>query len=59
MKTIAFQDIQGGILNGYFKIGEKRHERIINALKELKHTGRINVFLVDGNKQRLLFSKGY
>jgi len=61
MKTIAYQDIQGGGI--YLYKGkdpkQKRHDRISEGLKELKHTGRIKVFLIDGNKTRKLFSKGY
>lgn len=59
MKTIAFRDIQGGTIHAYFKEGETRHERIKNALQELKHVGRINVYLVKGRKIKHLFSKGY
>jgi len=59
MKTIAYQDIQGGSLNGYFAKGETRHERISNALNDLRHTGRIKVYLINGNKTRLLFTKSW
>ena len=59
MKTIAYQDVIGGTLHGYFKEGESRHERIQNALKELKHTGRIFVYLIKGNKKRRLFYKSW
>ena len=59
MKTIAFRDNAGGSINGYFKDGQTRHERISEALKELKHTGNITVFLVKGNKLRKLFTKQY
>jgi hypothetical protein len=59
MKTIAFQDILGGSIHGYFKEGETRHERIKNALEDLRHTACIKVFLVKGKKLRLLFKKGY
>ena len=59
MKTIAYRDIQGGSLYGYFCEGETRHERIRNALKDLRHMARIRVYLINGNKTRWLFSKGY
>jgi hypothetical protein len=35
-----------------------RQERIIAGLKELKHMGNIEIYLIKGNKQRLLFKKG-
>lgn len=59
MKTIAFRDIRGGTIHGYFKEGQTRHERIKEALAELKHVGCIHVYLVKGNKIRKLFTKKY
>ena len=59
MKTIAFRDNLGGKLHGYFKEGQTRHERIKEALKELKHVGNITIYLVDGNKTRKLLRKSY
>jgi len=58
MKTIAFKDNAGGSIMGYFKEGETRHERIKNALADLRRTGNITVYLVKGNKTRKLFRKG-
>lgn len=58
MKTIGYKDNAGGMINCYFKTGETRHERINNALIDLKHTGNITVYLIDGNKTRKLFRKG-
>lgn len=62
MKSIGYKDIatgNKGIVNLYFKEGEKRHERIKNALNELKHTGNIAIYLIKGNKIRLLFIRRF
>lgn len=59
MKTIAYKDNAGGQIKGYFADGETRHQRIQNALKELKHMGNITIYLVNGNKCRKLFRKSY
>jgi hypothetical protein len=58
MKTIGFKDNAGGMITAYFKEGETRHERIINALNDLKHTGNITVYLINGNKIKKLFRNG-
>ena len=36
----------------------KRIDRILDGLKELKHTGNINIYLVNNTKKRLILSKG-
>lgn len=62
MKTIAYRDIQGGSIHLYINKenpNQKRHDRIREALNDLRHTGRIVVYLVNGNKIRRLFAKGY
>ena len=59
MKTIGYRDIQGGMIQCYFKQGQTRHERIKEALKELRHTGRIWVYLINGKKYRKLFYKNW
>lgn len=59
MKSIAFKDNAGGSTVMYYKDGETRHERIANALKELKHVGNITVYLVNGRKVRTLFRKSF
>ena len=59
MKTIAYQDIAGGRIRGYFVKGETRHERIKNALEDLKPMACIKIYLVKGNKLRLIKVKRY
>lgn len=61
MKTIGYKDNAGGSIYCFFKQGENqpRHERIKEALKSLKHTGNITVYLIDGNKKRKLFRKSF
>jgi len=60
MKTIGYRERVKclKIIHCYFKTGQTRHERINEALKELRHMGNINVYLIKGNKVRYLFSKG-
>lgn len=61
MKTIAYQDNAGGAIHGYFNRSnptQNRHQRIIEALQDLKHTGNITVYLIKGRKVRKLFRKG-
>jgi hypothetical protein len=67
MKTIAFRDLAGGgfriwnpkINYNQFELTDKpkRIDRRIDGLNDLKHTGNIAVYLVYGNKMRLLFKK--
>jgi hypothetical protein len=55
MKTIAFKDKAGGSLHAYFNAKDPRqprHDRIKEALEDLKHTGNIIIYLVKGNKVR-------
>lgn len=62
MKTIGIKDIAGGMIHGYFDKSnpkQTRHERIKAALEDIKHTGRIHVYLIDGKKVRKLFSKNW
>jgi len=62
MKTIGFQDIAGGSIHCYFNRAnpdQKRHDRIKEALNDLRHVGRIRVYLIDGKKIRKLFTKLY
>ena len=66
MKTLAWRDLADTRnvfcipkLNKDFTLFEpKRHERNLKLLQELKHTGNIGVYLLKGNKARLLFTKG-
>ena len=64
MKTIGYLDrTEGKTINAYHncKPGfnmQSRIDRILEALEDLKHTGNIEVYLLNGNKQRLLFTKG-
>lgn len=62
MKSIGYKDKQTGqtgTIHCYFKHGQTRNERIMAALKELKYVGNIVVYLINGNKKRVLFTKGY
>jgi hypothetical protein len=66
MKTIAFKDRTGGPIREYISpkqndIFERENHttRINRALDELKHTGNINIYLVRGNKIRLILQKGF
>ena len=58
MKSIGFQDVLGGAIHVYTtKERIPRQERIKRAFRELKHTGRIKIFLIDGNKARKIITK--
>lgn len=58
MTNLAFQDILGGSINVYSKDANlPRLQRINKALKDLKYTTDIKVYLYKGNKLRLLFVK--
>jgi trehalose-6-phosphatase len=62
MKTIGFRDIAGGSIHLYkdkTNDQQPRHERIQAALQDLKHTGNIIVYLINGRKHRRLFIKRY
>jgi len=68
MKTIAIKDLVENKLRYYQHTEEtrpqsilfrqKRWSRILEAIKDIKHTGNIAVYLVNGRKTRLLFIKG-
>jgi trehalose-6-phosphatase len=61
MKTIGYKDKAGGSIHIYknaSKPDQTRHERIREALKDLKHTGNINIYLINGRKVRKIASKG-
>jgi len=71
MKTIAYIDkVENKTLHCY-KLNDcqlfrktllypkqKRLSRIIEALEDLKHTGNIDIYLINGNKYRKILSKG-
>ena len=70
MKTIGYRDLGDprGIIYQFnkpsrnwredlFCHGQTRLERIQTALTDLQHTGNIRIFLIKGNKKRLLFSR--
>lgn len=62
MTTIGFKDLatgRNGIINCFFKAGQKKNERIKEAIKDLQTVGHIAGYLIKGNKQRLLFIKRY
>ncbi len=62
MKSIVIKDISSGLMfvykpkypaqRSFFE--QKRNERIQAALTELKHTGNIGIYLLNGNKLRLI-----
>lgn len=60
MTSIVYQDRVGGLMYIYQPkysaqrslFEQKRTERIVAALEELKHVGNINIFLLKKNKLR-------
>jgi len=66
MKTLAWRDL--GDPRKIFYIPKaskelnifepKRHQRNLKLLESIRHTGNIEVYLLKGNKTRLLFTKG-
>ena len=61
MKTIGFRDVAGGPVRLYenkSKPNQKRHDRVRDALNDLRHTGNIVVYLINGRKYRCLYFKG-
>jgi len=58
MKTIAYKDLASGTMKVYdYPQGinyhnQKRSERIVAALEDLRHTGNIGIYLIKGNKIR-------
>ena len=60
MKSIGFQDIAGGAIHIYTTRERiSRLERIRRALADLRHTGMIKIFLIDGRKVREIARYGY
>lgn len=71
MKTIAYIDkADGNKVLRCFKLDDhkyhldnlfmqKRLDRIKEALSELKGMGNIKIYLIDGNKSRLLTTRGF
>ena len=61
MKTIGYKDRNGKTIHLYFNANKRqsRWERFFEGLKELKHTGNINIYNVKGNKATLIKIKGY
>lgn len=60
MTNIGFQDIAGGRINIYSASPElPKWVRINKALKELKHTGNIIIYLYKGRKLRKITIKRY
>ena len=64
METIGFMDrVENKTIRLFYKndseslFRQKKADRIIEAMRELKHTGNIAVYLIKGNKQRFLFCK--
>lgn len=45
--------------NTIYMLSQKRIDRIYDALNEIKHTANIDVYLINGNKQRKIFSRGF
>ena len=62
MKTVGFRDIVGGGINCYVnksKPKQKRMERFFEGLEELRHTGNIVIYRIEGNKAKKLKVKRY
>jgi hypothetical protein len=67
MKSIGYMDITEGrtinIFNPEYKQKQrsifdlKRHERITEGLQELRHTGNIIIYLINGNKYRPILER--
>jgi len=65
MKTLAYRDLADNRniyyipkISRNFTLFEKtRHQRNMELLQSIKHTGNIAVYLLKGNKTRLLFTK--
>lgn len=51
---VATTEINGTIC----MFNQKRVDRIKEALIDIKHLGNVDVYLIYGRKQRLLFSRG-
>jgi len=56
MKTIAYIDLANKSTFYDFKGSPKdnHHKRILEGLKELEHMGDIAIYLIKGNKYRLI-----
>lgn len=54
MTSIVYQDKCGGTMYLYLPKSErqKRTERILSALEDLKHMGNVNIFLLKRGKLR-------
>jgi hypothetical protein len=60
MTNIAFQDIAGGSVHVWSKDTHlPKWERINAALRDLRHTGCIKIYLYKRGKLRLIKRKGY
>lgn len=62
MKTIGIMDLVERKIRIYnpkefFKSFQKRQDRIKEALKDIKGLGNIGVYLIKGNKYRLLWKQ--
>lgn len=62
MKTIGYRDKAGGSIYLYKNVSrpdQKRHDRVKEALNELRHTGNINIYLIKGNRVRRIAQHGF
>jgi len=60
MKTIGMMDLVERKIRFYNPKNvhnQKRQDRIIEALKDIEHTGNIAVFYIRGNKKRFLWKQ--
>jgi len=64
MKTIGYLDrTEGKTIKAFYKnedntiFRQKKNDRIQEALRELKCVGRIEIYFLKGNKQRLIAIK--
>ena len=64
MKSIGIMDKVEGKIRIYHSTDktslfrQKRHERIAEAMEDIRYMGNINIYLINGNKYRLIQSKG-
>lgn len=68
MKTIGYSDKCDGNRKIYIYTDTgtdklncwiKRNERIKNAFENLKHLGNVDLYLIKGNKTRLIATRGF
>ncbi|HNA77780.1 MAG TPA: hypothetical protein PLX13_13730 [Saprospiraceae bacterium] len=65
MKTIGYKDKGAGknapinVFNNKNKPEQKRHDRFKEAWQELRHTGNILIYSINGNKIKCISNRTY